>query len=72
MICLISDQHRDVANLVTGIGVTVRFGNLVERISAPDDGAELSGVYQLPQEDEIFLFRSGCAGDESRPAADVY
>ena len=27
MLCLISVQHRDVANLVTGIGVAVRFGD---------------------------------------------
>ena len=47
MLCLISDQHRDVANLVTGIGVAVRFGDLVEPISAPDHGAQLAGVDQL-------------------------
>jgi hypothetical protein len=34
MLCLISDQHRDVANLVTGIGVAVRFGDLVEPVSS--------------------------------------
>ena len=47
MLCLISDQHRDVANLVTGIGVAVRVGDLVEPISAPDHGAKLAGVDQL-------------------------
>ena len=47
MLCLISDQHCDVANLVTGIGVAVRFGDLIERISAPDHGAQLAGVDQL-------------------------
>jgi hypothetical protein len=44
MLGLISDQHRDVANLVTGIGVAVRFNDLVERMSAPDHGAQLAGV----------------------------
>src|SRR4030095_2637753 len=46
-LCLISDQHRDVANLVIGIRVAVRFGDLVKRISAPDHGAQLAGVDQL-------------------------
>ena len=41
MLCLISDQHRDVANLVTGISVAVRFDDLVESVSAPDHGAQL-------------------------------
>ena len=72
MLVLMSDQHRDVANLVTGIGVAVCVGDLVERISAPDDGAQLAGVDQLLQEDEIGLLRIGCAGDESRPSAEVY
>ena len=49
MLCLISNQHCDVANLVTGIGVAVRFGDLVERVTAPDDGAQLPGVDQLLQ-----------------------
>ena len=72
MLCLISDQHRDVANLVTGIGVAVRFDDLVEPISAPDHGAQLAGVDQLLEEDEIGLLRIGCAGDESRPSGEVY
>jgi len=72
MLCLISDQHRDVANLVIGIGVPVRFGDLVEPISAPDHGAQLAGVDQLLQEDEIGLLRIGCAGNESRPSANVH
>ena len=72
MLCLISDQYRDVANLVTGIGVAVRFGDLVEPISAADHRAQLAGVDQLLQEDEIGLLRIGCAGDESRPSAEVY
>jgi hypothetical protein len=72
MLCLISDQHRDVANLVTGIGVAVRFSDLVEPISSPNYGAQLAGVDQLLQKDEIGLLRSGCAGDESRPSGEVY
>jgi hypothetical protein len=56
-------QHRDVANLVTGIGVSVRFGDLVEPISTPDHGAQLTGVDQLLEEDEIGLLRIGWAGD---------
>ena len=72
MLVLMSDQHRDVANLVTGIGVAVCVGDLVERISAPDDGAQLAGVDQLLQEDEIGLLRIGCAGDESRSSPQVY
>src|SRR5687767_12792907 len=71
-ICLISDQHRDVANLVTGIGVAVRLGDLVERISTPDHGAQLTGVDQFLQEDEIGLLWIGCAGDESRPSGEMY
>jgi concanavalin A-like lectin/glucanase superfamily protein len=47
MLCLISDQHRDVANLVIGIGVAVGFGDLVEPVSSPDHGAQLAGVDQL-------------------------
>src|SRR5688572_5883439 len=70
--CLISDQHRDVADLVTGIGVAVRFGDLVERVSTPDDGPRLARVDQLLQEDEIGLLRVGRAGDESRPSGEVY
>jgi hypothetical protein len=35
MLCLIPDQHRDVANFVTGIGVTVRFGDRVEVYRRP-------------------------------------
>ena len=46
-----SDQHRDVANLVTGIGVAVRFGDLVQRKSPPDHGAKLARVDQFLQEE---------------------
>src|SRR5688572_20905664 len=70
--CLISDQHRDIANLMTGIGVAVRFGDLVERVSTPDHGTQLARVDQLLQEDEIGLLRVGCAGDKSRPSGEVY
>ena len=71
MLCLISDQYHDVANLVTGIGVAVRFGDLVEPIPASDHGAQLAGVDQLLQEDEVGLLWIGCAGDESRPSAEM-
>src|SRR5688572_9172117 len=36
---LISDQYRDVANLVTGVGIAMRVRNLVERIAAADHRA---------------------------------
>jgi hypothetical protein len=72
MLCLISNQHRDIANLVTRISVAVRFHDLVERISATDHGAQFAGVDQLLQKDEISLLRIGCAGDESRPSKEVY
>jgi len=72
MLCLISDQDRDVANLVTAIGVAVCFGDLVERVSSPDHGAQLAGVDQLLQEDEIGLRGIGGAGDESCSSEEVY
>ena len=72
MLVLMSDQHRDVANLVTGIGVAVRFGDLVEPISAADHRAQLAGVDQLLQEDEIGLRGIGGAGDESCSSEEVY
>src|SRR5262245_28380175 len=67
---LIVDQYRDVANLVAGIRVAVRFGDLVERTSAPDHRAQLAGVDQLLQEDQVGLLRIGCAGDESRSSGE--
>jgi hypothetical protein len=72
ILCLIADQHGNVANLVTGLGVAVRFGDLVEPISAPDHGAQFAGVDELLQEDQISRLRIGCNGDESRPSAEVY
>lgn len=69
VLCLIADQHGDVSSLVAGIGVAVRFDDLVERVAAPDDRAQLPSVDQLLEKDEIGLLGVGGAGDKSRPPA---
>jgi hypothetical protein len=56
---LISDQHRDVANFVTGIGVAMRVGDLIERISSADHGAQRAGVETVPARSTP---RIGCFG----------
>ena len=72
MLCLIANQHRNVPDLVTGLGVAMGVDDFVERVAAPNHGAQLAGIDQLLEEDEIGLLRIGCAGDESRPSSEVY
>ena len=46
----VGDDDRDVADLVPALRVAVGFGNLAQRVGAPDHVAQRSGFDQLLQE----------------------